>query len=326
MDVPPPPPPQDNDPIIAQFTPEQGQWELNDENIKRIDPETGHTILHNYCDYIKTTPLEVYRFLIETKGCDMNIQDKYKDIPLYYAFASFNPRDYELGDIITVLRYLLSHKNIDVNITNERGFTLFRIACSFINDFPFDIFKLLIEARGFDVKAQDNDPGILLHYAFLSFNPNKGGDLNVLLYLLSQKKIDVDLRGYNGQTLFHGACKDINKFPLDVFKALIETHGCNVNVRDNYNNTPLHCALEYFNPSEGGDINVLAYLISQKTVVNINAKYTKGYTLLHYACIINRPNTWYSAELNAKCDTNLCQLVEVIAERCLELVLDETTS
>jgi hypothetical protein len=52
-----PPPPQDDDPIITQFKPYYDQWELTDNNINRIGPETGHTILHNYCCYINTTPL-----------------------------------------------------------------------------------------------------------------------------------------------------------------------------------------------------------------------------------------------------------------------------
>jgi hypothetical protein len=70
----------------------------------------------------------------------------------------------------------------------------------------------------------------------------------------------------------------------------------------------------------------LTYLINQKTVVDVNNKYNKGYTLLHYACIVNLPGTLHSAELNTERDTIVCQIVEAIAERCLELVLDETTS
>jgi hypothetical protein len=89
-------------PIITQFKPVKDQWELNDDNIKRIDQRTGKTILHNYCGYIKTTPLGVYRYLIETKGCDINVQDKYNDIPLHRAFENFNPDNGELGDSITV--------------------------------------------------------------------------------------------------------------------------------------------------------------------------------------------------------------------------------
>jgi len=97
-----PPPPQDDDPIITQFKPVKGQWELNDENIQRVDPETGNTILHNYCKCINTTPVEVYRYLIETKGCDVNAQDKSKDTLLHWAVRYFNPNK---GGDINVLTY-----------------------------------------------------------------------------------------------------------------------------------------------------------------------------------------------------------------------------
>jgi hypothetical protein len=51
---------------------------------------------------------------------------------------------------------------------------------------------------------------------------------------------------------------------------LIETHGGD-------KNTPLHEALEYFKPRNGGDIAVLAYLIHQKNA-DVNSKNEKGYT------------------------------------------------
>jgi len=53
-----PPPPRDDDPIITQFKPVEGQWELTEDNIKHIDPETGETILLNYSQYIMTTHLQ----------------------------------------------------------------------------------------------------------------------------------------------------------------------------------------------------------------------------------------------------------------------------
>jgi hypothetical protein len=56
----PTPPPYGDDPIITQFRPVEDQWDLNDDNITRIDPGTGQTILHNYCKYMDSTPLEVF--------------------------------------------------------------------------------------------------------------------------------------------------------------------------------------------------------------------------------------------------------------------------
>jgi hypothetical protein len=78
--LPPPPPPHDDDPIITKFKLFNGQWELTEDNIKRIEPQTGQTILHNYCKYINTTPIEVYRFLIDTKGCGISIQNNDENI------------------------------------------------------------------------------------------------------------------------------------------------------------------------------------------------------------------------------------------------------
>jgi ankyrin repeat protein len=401
MDHPPPrPPPQGDDPIITQFRRVRNQWELTEDNIKRIDRQTGETILHNYCRDIHTTPLAVYRYLIETKSCGVNIQDKHGYTPLHRAFENFDPDDGdELGESIAVLRYLLSQCNVEADIKNKHDYTFLHTACKYIKYFPLDVFKLLIETHGFDVNVQDYGSGYTpLQYAFHEFNPKYGGDItvlmyllsqcdfesnrehgldllhracnnindfpldvfkvliktigcdinakddyngipldsafecfnpndgdiNVLLYLLSQKNIDADIKNDKGQTLLHTACGDINTLPLDVFKVLIEAHGFDVNEQDNDKNTPIHRALEYFNPSQGGDINVLAYLINQKGV-NVSTKYKKGYTLLHTTCIINLSRTWHSAGLNAKCDAIVCQVVDLIAERCLELLLDETT-
>jgi ankyrin repeat protein len=132
-----PPPPQDDDPIITQFKPVYGQWELNDDNIKRIEPRTGHTILHNYCLYINTTPIEVYRYLIETLGFDVNVQDDDKNTPLHYALEDFHP-GFGVDSIIN-LTYLLSQNGANGNIKNKKGHTLLHIACSNINKLPIEI-------------------------------------------------------------------------------------------------------------------------------------------------------------------------------------------
>jgi ankyrin repeat protein len=394
MNLPPPPPPQDDHPIITQFEPVKGQWELTDENIKHIDSQTGRTILHNYCRHINTTPLEVYRFLIETKGCDVNVQDEDKDTPLILAlryfkggdiavltylltqkginvnlkgqsgytilhtacnnikylpldvfqhliethsadvnaqndnkdtpvFLAFHAFDPDNGGDITVLTYLLNQKNVNGNIKGEDGYTLLHLACGRINELPFDVFKLLIEKHGCDVNVQDNSKNTPVHHALRNFNLNNG--IKVLTYFLTQTNINVDIKDQRGWTLLHMACININNLPIDIFKLLIETMSCDVNVQnnDNDNDIPLHNALRHFDPNKGGDIKALAYLINQKNV-NVNTKDKSDHTLLHTACIINLQHTWHSAELNAKCDTISCQIVEVIIERCIEEVLDDT--
>jgi len=475
-----PPPPQDDDPIITQFRPVEGQWELNDDNIKRIDPKNSQSLLHNYCQHINTTPLAVYRYLIEVKGCEVNVQDNNKDTPVHLAFGRFDPRD---GGKITVLMYLLSQKGVNVNTKGQCGDTLLHYACKKINDLSLDIFKLLIETLGGDINVQSNsnntplrkafrhfnlydgyseDDNIdiliylltqknlnvniqdknghsllhyackkinilplnvfqhlietlggdvnlqnddkdtpihrafacfnpryggkiivlmyllghenvnanirdkygdnLLHYAcreinllpleifkcliethgadvnaqndgkdtplhsaFQQFDPNAAGDIAVLTYLLSQKGIDGNIKDKYGDTLLQRACKSINILPLEIFQNLIETVGCDVNVQDNSNDTPLHNALLNFDSNKGGDTKALAYLIDQKNV-NLNLKGKKGLNLLHLTCINNLAETRGSVGRNAQCDTVLCRIVEVIAERCIKQVLDETTT
>jgi hypothetical protein len=92
-----------------------------------------------------------------------------------------------------------------------------------------------------------------------------------------------------------------------------------------------------FTRRDGGNIATLAYLINQKIVdVDIRGKF--GYNLLHRACICDffdsEDDSMDSehdlhdkvSELNAEKDTILCQIVEMIAERCVQQVLDETTA
>jgi ankyrin repeat protein len=277
----PPPPPQDDDPIITQFKPEYGQWELNDDNVNHLGLESGQTILHNYCEYINSTPIEVFRYLIETKGCDMNVQDEDKNTPLHHAFSWFSLDD---GGELSTLMYLLTRKGIDININGEDGLTLLHSACLQIHDIPLDVFKYLIETLGADINAVDDDKNTPLQAALRQFDPNDNNNNENLVYLLRQKGVNANIKDENGCTLLHSVCEHINSLPLDVFKLLIETHGADINaIEATRSSTPLHIAFEHFYPDEGGDINTLMYLLNQNDT-NINIKNCYGDTVFHLAC------------------------------------------
>jgi ankyrin repeat protein len=252
--------PRDNDPIITQFEPESDQWELNDENIKRIDAETGETILHNYCQFINTTPLPIFQYLIETKGCDLSLLDSYGEVPLHSAVSYFSLGD---GGDINVMMYLFSQDGVDVNSTNEDNTTLVHQACENINSLSLEFFKLLIDTKGGDLNAVDDNNNTPVSYALSQFSPNYDGDINSLLYLLGHQSFDNIIDKY-GSTLLHIACESINFLPHDVFQFLIESKGCDVNVQNQKNMTPICNAVENFNPDDGGDIATLTYLLNQQ--------------------------------------------------------------
>jgi len=69
----------------------------------------------------------------------------------------------------------------------------------------------------------------------------------------------------------------------------------------------------------------LTYVINQNNV-NVNIKNRNGFNLLHLTCTNNLPSSSRSVELNAECDSILCHIVEVIVEKCIQQVLNETTS
>jgi ankyrin repeat protein len=273
------------------------------------------------CKNINVLPLDTFKMLIEAHGANVNAQDDNQYTPLYFAIHHFDPSND--GDNTNVLLYLLSQKGINGNIKDQNGCTVLHTACSRINKLPLDVFKLLIENGDCDVIAQDDNNDTPLHNALGLFNPNKGGNINVLTYLLS--RVHTDLKGQNGYTLLHEACKNINALPINAFKVLIEAVRCDVNVQANDNDTPFHYAFDNFNPRNGGNLTVLNYLASHKDA-NVNIKTQKGYNVLHLACINKLPDSKRAIKLKAENDTIWCQIVEVIIERCVQQVLDELTS
>jgi ankyrin repeat protein len=195
--------------------PVSAQWELNNDNIKRIDRWTGYAILHNYCLYINTTPLAVFRYLIETLGCDVNARDNDENTPLHYPLDDFHP-GFGVDGIIN-LTYLLNQRGANGNIENKKIHTLLHIACGKVHKFSLEIFQYLIETKGFDVNARDYRRSTTpVHNALLYFDPDDGGDINVLHYLLSQEGVNAESLSFVTNPLLHYGCFNINNLPIEV--------------------------------------------------------------------------------------------------------------
>jgi ankyrin repeat protein len=275
-------PPQNDDQIIPQFRPVNGQWELNDENIKRVDARGENTILHNYCQYINTTPIEVFKYLIETKHCNVHSFDYHLNTPLHFALHSFDPGK---GGDVSILTYLLNQKGVDLDIRGQYGFTLFHLACHKINTLPLDIFKLLVKLKEENGNTlQDDELLTSINDAFRNFKPTQGENEANLMYLLNQKSLNVNTENKYGFSVLSLACNNINTLPLGVFKVLVENKGADVNLLDRYENTPLCYALSNVEPNQGENAAILTYLLSQ-TVIDVNIKNnSSNNTLLHRAC------------------------------------------
>jgi ankyrin repeat protein len=313
---------------------------------KNINVNTKTTLLHYACQQINYLPLDIFKLLIETHGADVNAQNTDNDTPLHKAVLRFGLND---GGKIPVLTYLLAQNNVNVNIRGQCGHTLLHTACLNIDRLPLEIFKFLIETMGYDVNAQNNDNDTPLHYALQHglgyFNPNNGDDINVLTYLINQKNVNVNIRGEHGYTLLHTACETINILALDIFKLLIETLGCDVNAQDENKDTPIHLAFLHFNSYNDCSKTILTYLLSHKSI-NFNIKGQNHRTLFHWASICGiAPDSDddYSSDddlddsdddlndfddsdnsVRAEGDTLFSQIVGIIAERCIEQILDET--
>jgi len=153
------------------------------------------------------------------------------------------------------------------------------------------------------------------------------------MYLLTQKGVNGDTKGQYGDNLLHWACRRINYLPIEIFKLLIETLGYDVNAQNKYNDTPLHNAFLSFDPNDDDDLtSVLVYLVDQKNI-DVNITNSNGHTFLHLACIcgISDLNNVSDSEddgnvLEAKSDTLLSQIVQVIVERCVQQIVDESSS
>jgi ankyrin repeat protein len=163
--------------------------------------------------------------------------------------------------------YLLT-QYVDCDIKNQDGSTLLHLACNNINALPLDVFKYLIETKGYDVNVQDNKDATPIHLAIRCFR-NKHGDVNILTYLLKQNNFNVKLKDSFNRTLLHQACVNMENIPFEIFEYLIETKRANVDDCDRLGQTSLHHLMisiatkpdDYFS-------QVTQYLIQKGATIN----------------------------------------------------------
>jgi len=247
----------------------------NDINAKN---DKGETLLEHFCARIDTTPLEVFEYLTQN-GALLNIS-----YPLHLAFKNFGPNDDP-----NILTHLLSQAIIPLTKKDSSGYLVLHRACDNLFNIPINVLKELVDKcpiMQLNCKSKFNITP--LHLAFSSIISNKYTPdiLPKLRYLLKQPGINVNTPCDEGHTILHHMCLDISKFPLILYKQLLDKYGADINICDSYNLTPLQSALRSFRP--GDDVQILFYLLNYPKL-DIRAGYRRQggddqSSILHLAC------------------------------------------
>ncbi|KAI2494865.1 serine/threonine kinase [Fragilaria crotonensis] len=166
---------------------------------------------------------------------------------------------------LEVVRTLLNHRGVDVNIKDNDGYTALILASG---NGHLEVVRALLNHDGVDVNIKDNDGDAALTLA--SGNVH----LEVVRALLMHNGVDVNIKDDLGRTaLIRASYMD----HLEVVRALLNHDGVDVNIKSNNGDTALICA------SWKGHLEVVRALLNHNGV-DVNIKNENGETALHIAC------------------------------------------
>ncbi|XP_048256997.1 serine/threonine-protein phosphatase 6 regulatory ankyrin repeat subunit C-like isoform X2 [Haliotis rufescens] len=168
----------------------------------------------------------------------------------------------------------------DINIRGKHGWTPVMTAA--VNG-KADLFRLFLDTLNVDLKLTDDTNNNLLHLAC------HGGNVSIVMILLP--KFDINSRGNNGWTpVMCAAASGVES----VFHLLV-SHGADVALRDDNNNSAFHLACI------GGNISIVKYLLSR---TDINCQGNHGRTAVMIAALLAK-QTLFKLLLSKKADITL---------------------
>ncbi|XP_076378037.1 uncharacterized protein LOC117229504 [Megalopta genalis] len=129
-----------------------------------------------------------------------------------------------------------------------------------------DMVKFLINEKKADFNAKDNNGSTVLHMAAGS------GKLEIVKFLVDEKKVNFRAKDWRGITILHTATKRGN---LNMVKFLV-LKGANVDAKTKSGMTVLHMA------AESGNLKMIKFLVNEKKA-DFNAKDSGDRTVLHMA-------------------------------------------
>jgi ankyrin repeat protein len=209
-------------------------------------------------------PIELFK-LILGKSTNVNAKDENGNTALQWAIVK---------KCEAVIQELVNHKDVDVNLKNNKNQTALHSAARRKN-IPIDLFTKIL-GKTTNVNAQDEFERTALHWVMMDKYES------AVKELLKRKDVDVNLKDNENQTALYLACAWKN-FPIDLFKVILEK-STDVNAQDKHGWTALHLAIG-FAKSE----TMVKELLTHKDV-GVDAQDKNGCTALHFAIVSESKN------------------------------------
>ena len=304
--------------------------------------ENGDCLLHLACQW---DDVDIVRYLITDERCDLNIQNVYLNTPLHIACylkalviirlllekrcsteisnkigeTAYDIPLNENGDCllhlacqwddVDIVRYLITDERCDVNIQNTHLNTPLHIACYAK---MLVIIRLLLEKRCstnisnkkgetvYDIPLNE-DGDCLLHFAC------QWGDVDIIRYLITDERCDVNIQNTYLNTPLHIACYAKT---LVIIRLLLEKR-CSTNIPNKKGDTahdiPLNedgdCLLHI--ACQWGDVDIVRFLIAkEKCNLNLQSSLSEN-TPLHIAAMYGREDTIVLLFSYMECDPNI---------------------
>ncbi|XP_067661828.1 ankyrin repeat domain-containing protein 50-like [Haliotis asinina] len=179
---------------------------------------------------------EVVKLLV-SKGANMSLLDRF-DMNILHSAC--------LGGDVEVVKYVLSQNMLDINGRVQCGRTAVMLAAE---NGHKDVVELLV-GKGADMSLVDETDDNVLHCAC------RGGDVELVKYVLSQSNVDINSRGWIKRTPMMAAAE---RGHTEVVKLLV-SRGADVSLVDTVGENVLHWACV------GGHVQTVMYILSQSNV------------------------------------------------------------
>ena len=195
--------------------------------------------------------LDVVKYLIETKGINLNTRDNNGKTPLHDAAKQGH---------FSIVRYL-TDKGANLNLKENNGNTLMHFAALSGN---LEMIRYLTE-KEVDVKVVNNYNTTPLHLASLN------GYLNIVQYFIEEKSAELNAKNNGGNTAMHFAA---SSGYLRIIKYL-QGKGADVNLSNQDGWTPM------LEAAYAGKWFIVKFLANNGA--NVKATNTNGSSALHFA-------------------------------------------